>query len=221
MTRFLIAGEISLAEELWNYFVDKYFSVELPYLENFTIQSNALFSVRWIIIGITFGIIIAAISTVYNKRYIGNFVRLLIDRECFDAQSAKTLSELECLRSPGIRQAIKTGGSLSRWVRCAEEDEFYRALEEARAEHEAKNKDEKHPPKFKELQFKRDCDTMHFYVPEEKRFSAEVKFDPKGANWVGVLIVSAIAIALCMFACYILPDALTFADNVISFANGL
>ncbi len=221
MTRFLIAGEISLTEELWNYFVDKYFSVELPYFENFTIQSNALFSVRWIIIGITFGIIIAAISTVYNKRYIGDFVRLLIYRECFDAQSAKTLSELECSRSAGIRSAIRTGGSLSGWVRCAEEDEFYRAIQKKRAEHEEKYKDEKHPPRFKEPQFKRDCDTMHFYIPEEKRFSAEVKFDKKGANWVGVLIVSVLSLAICMLACYILPDVLTFADNFITFAKGL
>ncbi len=221
MTRFLIAGEISLAEELWNYFIDKYFSVELPYFENFTIQSNALFSVRWIIIGITFGIIVAAICTVYNKRYLGDFVRLLIYRECFDAQSAKTLSELEYSRSAGIRGAIRTGGSLSRWVRCAEEDEFYRALEEKRAEHEEKYKDEKHPPRFAEPQFKRDCDTMHFYIPEEMRFSAEVKFDKKGANWIGVLMVSVLSLAICMLACYFLPDVLTFADNFITFAKGL
>ena len=221
MTRFLIAGEISLVEELWNYFVNKYFSVELPYFENFTIQSNALFSVRWIIIGITFGIIIASISTVYNKRYIGDFVRLLIYRECFDAKSAKTLGELECARSVGIRSAIRTGGSLVRWVRCAEEDEFYREFEEKRAEHEGTYKNEARPPKFNEPQFKRNCDTMHFYIPEEMRFSAEVKFDKKGANWIGVIIVSVISLAICMLACYFLPDVLTYVDNFITFTKGL
>ena len=78
MLSLILASEKSLGAELWEYFLDKYFSVEVPYLENFSVQSKALVSFRWIIIGITIGIIIAAICTVYNKRYIGDFVRKVI-----------------------------------------------------------------------------------------------------------------------------------------------
>ena len=221
MTRFLIAGAFTSANDLWSYIVDNFFSTEMPYYENFNVQSNALFSMRGLIVGITIGIIFASISTVYNKRYLGDFIRLLIYRDCLDSSRARTLAELECDRSAGVRSAIKAGGCLSRWVRCAEEDQFYAEQEQQRIDHEELHKDEKHPPKFRELTFKRDCDTMHFYIPEELKNSAEVKFDSKGANWPGVLIVSGIAITVCLLSCYFLPEVLTCVDNFLSIINGL
>lgn len=221
MTRFLIAGAFTSVNDLWEFIVDNFFSTELPYYENFTIQSNALFSIRWVIVGLTIGIIFAAISTVYNKRYLGDFIRLLIYTDSLDASRAKTLSEFGCARSVGIRSSIKSGGHLERWVRCAEEDQFYAALEQQRTEHEELHKDEKHPPKFREPTFKRDCKTMHFYIPAELKESAEIKFDAKGANWLGVIIVSGIAIAVCLLSCYFLPDVLTYVDNFLSIINGL
>lgn len=221
MTRFLIAGAFTSANDLWSYIFDNFLSTELPYYENFDIQSNALFSLRGVIIGITIGIIIAAISTVYNKRYLGDFIRLLIYRDCLDPARAKTLSELECDRSAGVRNAIRSGGQLTRWVRCAEEDEFYEVQEQQRIAHEELHKDDKHPPKFRELTFKRDCRTMHFYIPEELKSSAEVKFDSKGANWLGVLIVSGIAIVVGLLSCYYLPEVLTYVDNFLSIINGI
>lgn len=221
MTRFLIAGAFTSVNEFWEYIADNFFSTEMPHYENFTIQSNALFSIRWVIVGLAIGIIIAAISTVYNKRYLGDFIRLLIYRECLDVQSSKTLAELECARSTGVRNSIKTGGHLERWVRCAEEDQFYATLEQQRIEHDELHKDDKHPPKFREPVFKRDCNTMHFYLPAELKESAEIKFDAKGANWLGVIIVSGIAIAACLLSCYFLPEVLTYVDNFLSIINGL
>ena len=221
MTRFLIAGAFTSVNDLWSYIVDNFISTEMPYYENFNIQSNALFSIRGLIIGITIGIIFASISTVYNKRYLGDFIRLLIYRDCLDSSRSQTLAQLECDRSAGVRSAIKTGGRLSRWVRCAEEDQFYAAQEQHRIEHDELHKDKKHPPKFRELTFKRDCKTMHFYIPEELKNSAEVKFDSKGANWLGVLIVSGIAVAVCLLSCYFLPEVLTYVDNFLSIINGL
>lgn len=236
MQSLIVAGGISLFQELWDYLSDKYFSafqelwnyssekffsLEMPYLENFKVESNALFSLRWIIIGITVGIIIAAISTVYNKRYIGDFVRRVLYMQCYDAKSAKTLAELEYSGYPGIRSAIKTGGTLTRWVRCAEEDEFYAELEKQREEFQEAHKDEAKPPKFKEPEFRRDCSTMHFYIPEEMKYKAEVKFDKTGANWIGVILVAIVAIVIGLVLCYILPDVLKYIDNFISILKSI
>ena len=221
MQNLAVAGEMTLAEELWNYFVEKYFSTDLPYLENFKIESNALFSLRWVIIGITIGIIIASISTVYNKRHIGDFVRRVLYQQCYDAESAKTLLELEYSGIPGIRSVIKTGGSLTRWVRCAEEDEFYAELERQREAFNEAHKDDPKPPKFKEPEFKRDCSTMHFYIPEELKSKAEVKFDKSGAHWGLVFIVAVVSIIICMALCYILPDVLKYVDNFITVVKAL
>lgn len=216
MQNLVVAGNISEFQELWNYIMEEFFSADIPHLENFKIDSNALFSLRWVIIGLTIGVIVASVYTVYNKRYIGDFVRTLLYHGCCDANSAKTLAELEYIGYPGIRSGIKTGGSLSRWVRCAEEDAFYDELEKQKADFDALHKDEKNPPRFKEPTFKRDCRTMHFYIPEEMQEQAEIKFDDRGANWLGVLLTAVVSIILCAFLCYVTPEILKYVDNFIT-----
>jgi hypothetical protein len=209
------ANEKGLIEELWEYFVDTYFSADVPYLENYSLGTGALVTLQGIIIGLTLGMAIATIGTVYSKRHLGDFIRKLMYEECFDKESAKTLSELGYLKDPGVRGAVKSRGSLWRWARCVEEDEFFKEIELKKAEFDNAHKGEKNPPKFKAPEFKRDVNTMHFYLPEEKKYAAETKFDAKGANLPTVLIVSLLSLILCAFACYILPDVLKLIDNFI------
>ena len=95
------ASEMSVFEELWQYFVDKYFSTELPYLENFTVRSNQVMFYKMIIIGLSIGLIVAAFCNLFNKRYVGNFVRKMIREGCLDKDNAKTLEELGYQKSFG------------------------------------------------------------------------------------------------------------------------
>ena len=213
------SGEMTLAEELWLYFESKYFSSDLPYLDNFSMRNSEVIFCKLIIIGISIGIIVAAICNIYNKRYVGNFVRKLIKEDCMSRESAKTLSELGYGKSLGIKSVIKSGGSLSRWVRCAEEDEFLEALAVKKKEFEELHASDKKPPKFKEPQFKRDLKKMHFYLPEEKKYTAEVRFDPKGVHLLGVLIVIVVSICLCLWLCYMLTDIIKLFDNFINVMN--
>ena len=210
------ASEMSAFEELWLYFVDKYFSNDLPYLENFTIKGNQFLFYKLIIIGLCVGIIIASLCNLFNKRYVGDFVRKLLSEGCTDQGSAKTLDELGYNKKLGIYWVIRTGGSLTGWVRCVEEDEFVAELEKRREEFNETHASDKKKPKFKEPTFKRDLKTMHFYLPEEKKISAEIKFDPKGATWGGVLLVTVVSIALCLALCYLLADIIKLLDNFLS-----
>ena len=218
---FLNAFGGQMIVDVWDFLKETLFSLEMPQYDNFNVQSNALFSIKWIIIGVTVGIIFAAILTVYNKRYIGGFVRLLIGKDCLDESRAQTLGELGCERRPGIRSAIRSGGTLSRWVRCAEEDAYLRDFEAKKAEHLEKYRDDPHPPRLEMPTFKRDCNVMHFYIPEEMRESAEKKFNDDGADWLTVAAISVVAILICLVACYFAPDILTYVDNFISLINGI
>lgn len=210
------ASEESVFEELWKYFVEKYFSNDLTYLENFSVRANDFLFYKLIIIGLCLGLIAASVCNLYNKRFVGDFVRRIIREGSLDKDNAKTLEELGYLNKPTIGWLIKSGGSLSRWVRCAEEDEFLASVEAKRLEFEEKHKDDPKKPSFKEPQFKRDVKTMHFYLPEEKRIAAEIRFDPKGANLGGVILVSVLSIALCLVLCYMLSDIIKLFDNFIS-----
>lgn len=215
-----LSNDKSLLKELWEYFVDRYFTLDMPYLQNFYISSTTLNTLRLLIIGITLGIIFVSFSTLYNKRYVGDFIRKLLYEECYDASSAKTLYDLGYLKNPGIRGMIKSGGSLSRWVRCVEEDEFLAEQEAQRAAFEEAHKDDPNKPKFKETEFKRDVNTMHFYLPEGKKYAAEIKFDATGANFGSVILVTILAVLLCAFIFYMLPDVIKLIDNFITVIKG-
>ena len=210
------SNEKSLIEELWEYFEETYFSPEIPYLENFSFGTGSLVTLKTILIGITLGLIFASFVTIYNKRYIGGFIRRMLKEECLDAERARTLDELGYLKSFGVRRAISSSGTLTRWVRCVEEDEFYAKQDAERAEFEKAHEGDKNPPRFKETDFKRDVKTMHFYIPEERKYAADIKFDAKGANWLSFALVVVVSIALCAFLSYILPDIIKMVDNFIS-----
>ncbi len=212
----LNTGSKSLFEELWEYFDETYFSPEIPRLENFTLGTGTLVSLKTILIGLTIGLILASFITIYNKKYIGSFVRKLLSDECHSKESAKTLDELGYLKKIGVRQAIKTDKPLSRWIRCVEEDEFNEEMSKKRAEYEEAHKNEPKAPKFKEVSFKRDVKTMHFYIPEEKKYAIDVKFNAKGANWVSFILVAVISIATCAFLSFALPEIIQMIDNFIT-----
>ena len=215
----IATGGKSLFEELWEYFDETYFSPEIPTLENFSLGTGTLVSLKTILVGLTIGLIFASFITIYNKRYIGGFVRKLLSEECLDRKSAKTIEELGYIKNFGIRNALRSDKPLSRWIRCVEEDEFYDALAQKRTEYEEANKDNPKAPKFKAISFKRNVKTMHFYIPEEKRYAIDVKFDAKGANWVSFILVAVIATVLCAFLSYVLPDLIKMVDNFITVVN--
>ena len=220
MPTVILSSQKSLIAELWEYFVETYFSPEVPYLENFSFGSGTLLSIRWIVVGIAIGMIVASAASVYNKKYIGGFVRHLIREECLDAKSAKTLEELGYHKKPGIRIVIKTDGTLSRWIRCAEEDEYLEKIEQKKLEFDELHKDDEKIPSFSAPEFIRNCKTMHFYIPEEKKYAADVRFDAKGANWGSFILVSVVSVILAAFICYILPDAIKLVDNFITSMKG-
>lgn len=206
----------SLFRELWEYFESKYFSPDLPRMDNIKFGTGTLVTLKTMLVGLTIGIIFASFITIYNKKYIGGFVRKLLSEQCLDAKSAKTLAELGYAKKLGVRFALGADRPLSRWARCVEEDEFLAEIEKKRAEFEEAHKDDDDPPKFHEVRFKRDVKTMHFYVPKEKKYAADMKFDSKGANWGSFILVAVVATLICAFLSFILPDIVKMIDNFIS-----
>ena len=190
---------------------DIFFNPEKVAYDNINI-SGGIVTLRIIIIGLMFGFCAAAIALLYEKKVIGSFVKKLLSEDCVGKDKAKTLDELGFKKSFAIRSSLRGGSTLKRWVRCVEEDEFYASVDEKRVEFEAD-----HPyEKFIYPAFKRDCDTMKFYIPSELKYKAAVKFATKGANLVSAIMVIIISIILCAALCALIPDMLKFADNFIT-----
>ena len=172
--------------------------------------------IRNIIVGLLCGFFLACCMTVFDRRVLGDFVRRLLYCECLSKETAMTLAELGYLKNAIIRGALRRNVSLRRVVKCVEEEEF-RSRAEAEYEALVKSCEEagKKPPKRTVPAFKVDPSVMHFYIPEDLKYVADVKFEKKGANWVTLLVAFVLFFAIAALAIFLLPDLLQMIDNML------
>ena len=89
-------------------------------------------------------------------------------------------------------------------------------LEKERAEFEAAQRDSEGKKQiFHEPKFKMDPSVMHYYIPEDLKYVADVKFEKKGTGvhtlLLAFILVSALAIALL----FLIPELLQMFDNML------
>ena len=204
--------EQSLLEELWAYISGKYFSVELGRYQYIHVERGSMITLRNVILGICVGFIVAAIFACYEKNKTGAFIRQVIRQQCLWPDKAKTLDELGYGKNRAIRSQLKRTTPLSKTVICVEKEAFMRDVEEMRAAYIEKNGSEEG---FIAPTFYLDFDAAHFYIPDEKHYAADVRFDNKGSGWRALLLVILVSVILASVACFLLPDMLQLVDNMI------
>lgn len=227
--------EKSLLKELVTYFGERYFSVEFGVYENFSLGQNASVTARNMILAVAVGLIVASIMTAYLRMGHGGFVRKLLAEDCTSPEKAKTLSELGYFRSSIIRRELTRGTVLRMVVRCREEElrkELATTNQKGEVEKKATEDQSDEAQAVLEEQtpsdgveagkpvlrpFRPDFLTAHFYIPEELRYRAEIRFEAKGSGWLPLLIVVVLTVIAASALCYFLPDVVAFADNLISF----
>ena len=207
--------EMPLLEELWVYFLDTYYYHETV-LEHLNMDGSSFAMVRMIVIGLIIGLCLAAYAAVFNKRVWGGFVHQLLREECLSPETGKTLPELRCAQKLWLRYGVRCGTNLRRVVRCREEEDYLRRMEEERATYEEKRKlDPSLPKKFKETPFRVDPDTHHFYIPEELKYMADVKFAQKGNTWLGAVIFTVVMVIVGFALLMALPYLLSLINDLV------
>ena len=209
----------SVLYELLNYLRDRYFTIEFGAYENFNLGAGASSMAQTIILSVAIGFMVAAVMAVYTRTVLGNFVRALLKSEAKDAQSAKDLSSLGFFRSAAIRRELSRGVTLRKVVKCVQEEELLGNKEENPAG-EGEEIENPTPATSKapssEVLFKPDFTTARYYIPEDLRYHAELRFEKKGSGWGPMLITIVASIVIAALLSYLLPDILQMADNLIS-----
>ena len=208
----------SMLYELLGYLRDRYFTVEFGTYENFSMGAGTANTVQTIIFAVAIGFIIAAFMAVYTRTVLGNFVHALLKSEAKDAESAKDLSSLGFFRSAAIRRELDRGVTLRKVVKCVQEEELRAAKEPTDGEGESEVKATPVGGKtlLEEPRFRPDFTTARYYIPEDLRYRAEIRFEKKGSGWglmVGTVLISILIAGLI---CFLLPDIIQLADNLIS-----
>ena len=207
--------ELPLWKELWVYFYETYFTDETVY-ENLNMGGGSLISVRNIIVGLFVGLAVASFAVVFNKRVLGGFVRRLLKEECLSPERGKSLPELDLADRLILRRAVRCSTNLRRVVKCREEEAFRQALGAETVEGASK------PSRKKDADsaFRVDPDEHHFYIPEDMKYMADIKFDQKGTTWLGaVLFVGIMAVALVVVL-MLLPQLLSLLNELAGSFGG-
>lgn len=201
--------------------LDEIFALDMGIYENLGFGDYAFVNLRSIIIGMVVGIILASYITIFNSRIYGAFVRSLIDEKCTTPQSAKTLAELGFMKNSSIRAALRSGNIYRGLVRCVEAEEFYFARELSRGEYEARAAaDGVKVAPFAAPEFRHDFATSHFYIPEDKQFTASMRFEKKGTGILSAIIITLASIVLLWAILFFLPDIMQMLDNFVGMLNG-
>ena len=173
------AQQTPTLKDFWNDFYTNYVDPHEVY-EHLDLGSGSLLSVRMIIIGLFIGIAISGFAAVFNKRVLGAFVRCLLKNECISPDSAKTLDELGFGTNIFVRISMRSKGiNLRRVVKCREEELYYEEMERQRIAHEAAREKDPTLGEFKEIPYRTDVLADSFYIPEEQKYVAEMKFEEK------------------------------------------
>lgn len=215
-----------------------FFNPELEGYVNFDFGGGNLVNIHVIVFGIFIGVFVASFYMVYVKNFVGAFVRKLLAEGCLSAETGKTLAELGFAKNIFVKLALRgtlLTGTVSRAETCEAAKEKSKTLEsggenDSPTENDILAKDSEtkdgEPEKgsgesprneqTKSVAKHADTASTRYYVKEEKKYVAEMRFNARGSGWPTLLFVLLISI-LCVIAIFaFLPQILRFLDNTIS-----
>lgn len=182
--------------------------------ENFNLY-NPFITIDMIVWAMFAGFVAASLMAVYNKRVIGGFVKSVISNDCLTPESAKTIIELGYGTDWFIKNALRTDTVLRRFiVRVQETDEKDGEAGDADAAANDEN-DGGSKKKSKSRHEAIDFASARFYIPEELKYKAEVRYASRGTNFFTFGIAVVILAATAFAALFIIPELLQLIDNFI------
>jgi hypothetical protein len=188
--------------DIWDYLRETYWEVDLGTYDNFSLGSLGAMLPQ-IVLAIMPGIILASAAMLYERQYIGGFIRKLLSADAKSEEKALLLTDTGYGKSLIIKRMLRhRDTAVRKLVRfTGEEREEPTPLADGR----------------QRLQMKDDINfaEARFYIPEELAARAAVRYDPKGNNWrtfILTVLVSLIGAALLL---RILPVFFNFIDSVI------
>ena len=148
---------------------------------------------------IAIGAAIAIILTYYSRTVLGGFVRTLIASGALSADSAMTIAEAGYEKNFFVKKELINSGAFRKIV-FEVEDEIMIASE---------------GHSFSARTKPIDLSTARFYVAEENRVMAEMRYDNKGADIFGVIVSIVIMFVIAYAATLFIPFVLSFFGIVI------
>ncbi len=181
--------------------------------ENFELY-NPFITVELLVWALFGGFVFAALLAVYNKRLIGGLVKRIISENATSPEKALTVTELGYGTDWFIKNALRKDAALLRFVARVDappaeaHDNGEEISSEVKSEAEAEVKSEAENKLI-------DFETARFYIPEELKYRAEVRYAGKGTDFVAFGICIVIFAVAAFAAIFLIPDLIQLIDNFI------
>lgn len=194
----------SVFSELFGYLWAKYFTVHFGEYDHFTVSASTATTVRNLLVALFLGLAIASFAVAYTRVRLGRFVRRLVARECLSPERALTLRELGFFRDSAVRRELARGVNLRKLVKIVPNG--------------TKSEEKPQAKGLRSLFASSDRpDFLHdrFYLPEDLRIRAELRYDRAGSSYRAALVTTLVLLVVTALLCWLLPDLLQLADNVM------
>lgn len=192
--------------DIFDYLRETYFEVDFGAYRNFSLDGIGA-TISQLVLALMIGFILAAALAVYERRYLGGFVRACIARGALDEQNALTMKDLGYEKSFLLRRSLSRRDSgIRRVLRFVGEDREDVLPEELGGRRVTKivMRDEINPA------------ATRFYVPAELRPRAETRYDAKGSGIGAFFVVVAVSLIGGALLIRLLPVFFRLIDNTIT-----
>ena len=192
--------------DIWDYLRETYFEVDFGAYRNFSLDTMGA-TLSQIIFAVMIGCILAAAVAVYERRYLGGFVRALMSRGASDELSALSMQELGYGKSFMLAHTLSRRDSgLRRVLRFVGEEREDAIPEELGGS----SKD-----KFV-MRDKIDPKATRFFVPAELLPRAATRYDAKGSGIGSFLLIVVVCLVGGAVIIRLLPVFFRLIDNVMT-----
>lgn len=159
--------------------------------------------------GMYFGIFLACLLALYEKRVIGGFVRTLLKKEAFSPEKAMTLQELGYGKNPFVRGALRGKTALSSLVYMPGEDpEITGAPEEGDIHAQIHAR-----PAIRSAAAVKSADAR-FYIPAPLRHRAALRFEQHGTHLMAVLVAVGAFALLALAILWLMPKVSSYVGDI-------
>ncbi len=167
---------------------------------NFDLSSLSGVTLEVLVWGVCIGVIIGTLIAIFYKVYTSSFIKALVKNKIFTEEASKTVDDLDFIGKWYIKNELKYPyKTLRRYVVCVNENEAEEGTK-------GRKKD------FKKLSMEK----ARFYLPEENKIEAELRFS-EVKNPVGSFVITAaVMIAAAFFILYAAPELLQMLDNFMT-----
>ena len=179
-------------------FFTKYIEINLKDYKNIGLDLE----INKILLFITLGIIIASVLVNYNRSLISTLIKKLVRHKAYDEASAKTLAELGLVTSRGTRRLVENNSRVGKLVCFVGEEKL--TYEEYIERQKQKKRGVKEVSRA----------DLPLYIADEGS-SARIAQTP-APTVLSTLLFAVMIAALYVCAALLMPEILTFINNMLA-----